>query len=104
MAYLVSIAVRAQRDLISLYEDINAKEAAAALRCYQGLKLAILSLKEHPNRCPATPESKQIRQLLHGHKPHVYRVIYRVLEKKKRVDILHIRYGAQRKVKMRNVL
>src|SRR5712692_11805131 len=59
MAYLVSLAVRAQRDLISLYEDINAKESAAALRWYQGLKLAILSLEEHPNRCPITPESKQ---------------------------------------------
>jgi plasmid stabilization system protein ParE len=104
MAYLVSIAVRAQRDLISLYEDINANESAAALRWYLGLKLAILSLEEHPNRCPVTPESKQIRHLLYGHKPHVYRVIYRVSEKKKRVDILHIRYGAHRKVKMRNVL
>jgi len=80
------------------------RKSAAALRWYQGLKLAILSLEEHPNRCPISPESKQIRHLLYGHKPHVYRVIYRVLEKKKRVDILHIRYGAQRRFKMRNVL
>jgi toxin ParE1/3/4 len=105
MAYLVSMALRAQRDLISLYEDINAKESAAALRWYQSLKLAILGLEENPNRCPITPESKQIRHLLYGHKPHVYRVISRVLERKKRVDILHIhiRYGAQRKFKIRNL-
>jgi mRNA-degrading endonuclease RelE of RelBE toxin-antitoxin system len=30
---------------------------------------------------------------------HVYRVIYRVNEQKKQVDVLHIRHGAMRKLK-----
>jgi plasmid stabilization system protein ParE len=34
--------------------------------------------------------------LLYGRKPHVYRVIYRVLSDEKPVDILHIRHGARR--------
>jgi len=37
--------------------------------------------------------------LLYSHKPHVYRVIYRVLEKQKQVEILTIRHAARRKLK-----
>jgi len=32
--------------------------------------------------------------LLYGHKPHIYRVIYRILERPKHVEVLHIRHGA----------
>jgi mRNA-degrading endonuclease RelE of RelBE toxin-antitoxin system len=49
-----------------------------------------------PSRCPVTREKARLRHLLHGHKPHVYRVIFRVLEKQKRVDVLHIRHAARR--------
>jgi plasmid stabilization system protein ParE len=31
--------------------------------------------------------------------PYVYRVIYRIMEKQKQVDVLHIRHGAQREFK-----
>jgi len=47
-----------------------------------------------PNRCPATRENLRLRHLLYGKKPHVFRVIYRVLEREKRVEVLHIRHGA----------
>jgi plasmid stabilization system protein ParE len=99
MAYLVSIAARAERDLARLYEEIHAEYSGAALKWYRGLKDAILSLEEQPNRCPVTPEKRQFRHLLYGHKPHVYRVIYRVLERQKRVEVLHIRHGARRRLK-----
>ena len=97
MAYLVRIARRAERDLISLYGEINAQDSAAARRWYRGLKQAILSLAEKPNRCPVTPENKKLRHLLHGERPHVYRVIYRVDSRRRQVDVLHIRHGARRK-------
>ena len=42
-----------------------------------------------------TPETRQLRQLLYGNKPYVYRVIYRVLEKPRQVDVLHIRHAAR---------
>ena len=96
MAHLVSITPRAERDLAHLFEHINAEHSDAALKWYTELKRAILTLEEHPHRCPVTPESGQLRHLLYGHKPHVYRVIYRVLEKQKQVQILHIRHGRQR--------
>ena len=99
MAYLVKITSRAERDLAHLYGEINAAHSDAALKWYRGLKEAILSLEDHPNRCPATPEKKELRHLLYGRKPHVYRVIFRVLEKQKHVDVLHIRHDARWKLK-----
>jgi len=68
-----------------------------ALKWYKGLREAALTLEKLPNRCPATPENPQLRHLLYGRKPHVYRVIYRVLENEKRVNVLHIRHGARQK-------
>ena len=99
MAYLVNLTARAQRDLALLYVRINAEDSDAALKWYRGFKEAILSLEEQPNRYPVTPESEKFRHLLYGNKRHIYRAIYRVLEKQKQVEVLHIRHGAQRKFK-----
>ncbi len=99
MVYLVEITRRAERDFASLYEDIGTERSPAALRWYRGLKKAILSLEELPARCLPTPENPRLRHLLYGRKPHVYRVIYRVIEKEKRVQVLHIRHGAMRRHK-----
>ncbi len=97
MAYVVNLTSRAERDLAHLYEEIEAEHSAAALKWYRGLKETILSLETYPNRCARTRENANFRHLLYGHKPHVYRVIYRVLEGRKRLDVLHIRHGARRK-------
>jgi toxin ParE1/3/4 len=97
MAYLVNLTARAERDFARLYEEINAENSDAALKWYRGFKEAILSLEEHPNRCPMTPESDKFRHLLYGNKPHIYRAIYRVLEKEKQIEVLHIRHGARRR-------
>jgi toxin ParE1/3/4 len=99
MAYVVNITARAERDLEHVYRQINAEHSEAALKWYRGLKEAVLSLEEHPNRCPVTRTKDQLRHLLYGHKPHIHRVIYRVLERQKLVDVLHIRHGARRKLK-----
>ena len=95
MDYLVSFTSRAERAFLALYEEIRCEDSAAALRWYRGLKEAILSLGMLPNRCPMTPEKPLLRHLLYGRRPHVYRVIYRVIEQ--RVEILHIRHGARNK-------
>jgi plasmid stabilization system protein ParE len=95
MAYLVNLTTRAERDLALLFDAIHAGDSEAALRWYRGLKAAILSLEQRPNRCPQTPENPKLRHL--GRKPHVYRVIYRVTARHKRVDVLHIRHGARQR-------
>ena len=96
MAYLVKLMARALSDLDYLYEWVGAEDSEAAAKWFNGLEEAIYSLEEQPTRCPLTPESKRYRHLLYGHKPHVYRVIYRILEQQKQVEVLHIRHGAMR--------
>ena len=86
---------RAQRDLSALYERIGARSSNVANDWYRGLRAGIRTLSTYPNRCPATPESENFRHLLYGNNPHIYRVIYRVMETQKQVDILHIRHGAR---------
>ncbi len=103
MAYLVKLMPRAQRDLALVYDYIHATESSAAFRWYEGLRREILTLERTPNRCAFAPESKHSRQLLYGRKPHVYRVICRVLEKEKRVEVLHIRHGARRRTVRRDL-
>jgi plasmid stabilization system protein ParE len=90
------MAARAKRDLALIYQRANAEESVMAKKWYLGLTNAICSLEQHPNRCPTTAENPNFRHLLYGHKPHVYRIIYSVVEKAKRVDVLHIRHGARR--------
>jgi toxin ParE1/3/4 len=99
MAYVVNITARAERDFAALFEEINAEHSDAAVEWYSGLKVAVLSLEQLPRRCPVTPEKDSLRHLLYGRKPHVYRVIFSVLEKQKRVEVLHIRHGARRRFK-----
>jgi toxin ParE1/3/4 len=99
MAYRVKIMPRAQRDLADLYVRIGARSIDAARAWYRGLRQGIRSLRNNPQRCPTTPEREELRHLLYGNKPHIYRVIYQVLEKQKTVDVLHIRHGARQEFK-----
>ncbi len=86
---------RAERDLAGLYDWIGAHSSGAALTWYRGLRDAVRALRNTPNRCPMTPEDRHLRHLLYGSKPHIYRVIYRIPEKQKQVDVLHIRHAAR---------
>jgi len=99
MAYVVNTTPHAEHDVARLYRPIDAEYSDAALEWYLGIKEAILSLEHQPNRCPLTRRKGSLRHLLYGHKPYVYRVIYRVLEKQKQVEVLHIRHGVRGKLK-----
>ena len=102
MAYRVEFAARAARDLEILYVEKNAAESQAAARWYNGLEEAVHALATHPQRCSVAPEARKLkrnlRHLLYGKKPHVYRVIYEVEEKQQTEWVLTIRHGARRKV------
>ncbi len=104
MAYLVNLTACGERDLTLLYVQINAEDSDAALKWYRGFKEAIFNLEKLPNRCPVTPGSDKFRHLLYGNKPHIYRAIYRVLEKQMQVEVLHIRHGARRRFKGADVV
>ncbi len=92
MAYPVRIASRAERDLALIYEYIHAGDSDAAFEWYRALILQFFTLERFPNRNPLTPEDPKIRHLLYGQKPDVYRILYRVGEKPKSVEVLHIRH------------
>lgn len=91
MPYRVEITERALRDLSLLYTQINAASSMQAARWFNRLENAILSLEQFPMRGTRTPEDARLRQLLHGRKSYVYRVIYEINERKATVYVLHIR-------------
>lgn len=95
VAYRVELAARARRDLSAIYDRMGASSSDAAFNWYQGLNEAIRTLNSNPNRCPRTPEDPGLRHLPYGHKPNIYRVVYRVIESQKRIHVLHIRHGAR---------
>lgn len=103
MTYLVEFSTRASRDLEIPFMEKNAAESDAASGWYNGLEEAVYALAEYPFRCPVAPEARKarrrLRHLLYGKKPHVYRVIYEVDERRQVVWVLHIRHGARRKMK-----
>jgi toxin ParE1/3/4 len=99
MAYRVKIMARAKWDLEGIYSRIEAQSSDAARAWYAGLKDGIRRLGDNPNRCPVTTEDVRLRHLLYGNKPHIYRVLYRVVEKHREVDVLHVRHGAQQEFK-----
>jgi toxin ParE1/3/4 len=108
MAYHVEFAERAARDLEALYVEKNAAESQAASRWYNGLEQAVYALANYPNRCPVAPEARRLRRelrhLLYGKKPHIYRVVFEVDQRQNTVRVLHIRHGARRKAKAADVL
>jgi hypothetical protein len=52
------------------------------------------------DRCPLAPENKEfpfeVRQLLYGRKPHLYRVLFTI--EGDTVVVLHIRHGRRRRL------
>ena len=95
MAYRVELTGRASRDLREIYLRIHAEDSVQALAWFNGLEAMVYSLEEHPDRGAITPENKKLRHLLYGNKPHIYRVIYRVETRSKKVKVVHIRHGAR---------
>jgi toxin ParE1/3/4 len=107
MAYHIEFADRATRDLEALYVEKNAAESEAVSRWYNGMEEAVYALATYPDRCPMAPEARKLRRelrhLLYGKKPHVYRVIYEVDERRQTVWVLTVRHGARRRLKASDV-
>ena len=98
MAYRVELTIKAYRNLGGILRWLLSEGAGdAGLRWYDGLLKAIDTLEEFPNRCPKAPENKtsrrEIRHLLHGSKPHVYRVLFTIQGDV--VTVLHVRRPKQ---------
>ena len=61
---------------------------------------AFASLAEFPERCPIAPENArfnfEVRQLLYGRKPRLYRILFTI--EADTVHVLHIRHGRRKPV------
>jgi plasmid stabilization system protein ParE len=102
MTFRVETTAQAERDAESILEWLLSQHAGeAGTRWFQALESAIASLTEFPKRCALAPEDRvfpfEVRQLLYGHKPHIYRILFTIQDET--VYVLHIRHGRRQPVK-----
>jgi toxin ParE1/3/4 len=96
MTYRVELTARASRNLKRIFRHINAESSPRAFAWFNELEAAVLSLDQHPERSPVTPENRTLRHLLFGKTPNVYRIIFAIDARARVVRVLHIRHGARR--------
>lgn len=99
MAYRVEIARRAEADLEELYLWVVERAPQQGAKWFNSLERAVLSLNQHPKRCPVAAESfgpdRPVRVLTYGRKPHGYRIFFTVDDGAAVVRVLHVRRGAR---------
>jgi plasmid stabilization system protein ParE len=99
MAFRVEITLQAEQDAITILEWLMSQLAGeTGLRWFVRLKEAISSLEDLPGRCRLAAENAsvpfEVRQLLYGHKPHLYRILFTI--ERELVYVLRIRHGRRR--------
>ena len=99
MAFRVEVTPKAKRDANAIVEWLLSQHAGeAGLRWFRRLEEAVASLSEFPGRCRLAPENVSVpfemRQLLYGHKPHVYRILFSI--DGETVYVLRIRHGRRK--------
>ena len=71
--------------------------ARTAARWNDEIEAAIVGLAVHPERCPEADEAADLgmdlRVLLHGRRPHVFRVLFTI--DGNTVNVHHVRHAAQ---------
>jgi plasmid stabilization system protein ParE len=101
MAFRVEIARNAEAELEDLHLWVVARAPQQGARWFNGLERAVLSLDQHPNRCPVAPESfdpdRPVRVLTYGRKPHTYRIFFTVDDDAQLVRVLHVRRGVRQR-------
>jgi plasmid stabilization system protein ParE len=102
MDFRVELSEQAQGDIAAIYDWLESQLAGdAGTRWFVALGAAIESLNSFPFRCPLAPENPdspvEVRQLVYGHKPHLYRILFSI--QGSTVHVLHIRHGRRRPVR-----
>ena len=102
MTFRVETTATAEQDGDGILEWLLSEHAGGTgMRWFVGLQDAIASLAEFPMRCPLAPENAafpfEVRSLLYGHIPHVYRILFTI--EQDTVYVLHIRHGRRQPLK-----
>lgn len=101
MTFRVETTATAAEDADSILEWLVAQRAGdRGIRWFLALEDAIATLASMPERCALAAENAafpfEVRQLLYGKKPSVYRILFTI--KGETVYVLHIRHGRRRRV------
>ena len=95
--YQVIILPSAEREIGEAYDWLAEQDESAAIRWYDRLMEAVLSLETFPERAPIAPESEsfhaKVREIFHGRRQHKYRILFTVSGGQ--VYVLHVRHGAR---------
>jgi len=96
MAFLIEISEEFEREAESILQWLISEGAGdTGRRWFIALRKAVEGLATLPTRCPHAPESAsfpfEVRQLLYGRKPHVYRILFTI--EGESVLVLHLRHG-----------
>jgi plasmid stabilization system protein ParE len=106
MGYRVEFRPKAEHDLEAIFRQITQEAPLRGPQWLNGLEDAIYSLREMPERTSIVRQFSRpttaVRQLLYGRYPHVYKVYFTI--EASTVSILHIRHGARRQPKRRELL
>jgi plasmid stabilization system protein ParE len=102
MTFRVEITAEAERELDSILSWLISEHAGdAGFHWFATLEEAVATLAKFPRRCPLAPESRlfsfEVRQLLHGKRPHVYRILFTITDQT--VYVLHVRHGRRQLVR-----
>ena len=102
MTFRVETTLTAEQDADAILDWLLSHHAGeAGLRWFLALEDAIGTLAEFPERCPWVPENAifpfEVRHLLYGHIPHLYRILFTIEDKT--VYVLHIRHGRRQPLK-----
>ena len=106
MAYRVRFLPKAKRDLETIYQRIVRLAPLQGASWFNGLEQTIYSLNSNAERCHVISQLSSstvfVRQLLYGNYPHIYKIYYQIVGTT--VEIMHIRHGARRQAKRRDLL
>src|SRR3954465_5841636 len=98
MKYSVLVQPEAEEEMERAFQWLQTQTPQHAPLWYNRIIDAILSLEDLAGRCPlaregsATP-GEEVRQLLYGKLPHVYRILFSIRGDK--VMVLHVRHAAR---------
>jgi plasmid stabilization system protein ParE len=100
MTFRVVLQPRAERDIREAARFLlgESRSPAKTLRWVRRLRAKIETLRANPGRCPVDPDSeaygREVRVLLFGKRPGVYRVLFTV--EGDAVQVLTVRHAARR--------
>ena len=95
MAYRVLVMPSAHLDLEESFSFIEADSPERARRWLSGVWECIFSLADMPGRFAIIDEAEELGGVIRDVVYHSHRVVYRVVETEKSVEILRVWHGAR---------